>query len=162
MSAVTTKPQPLWFLANLATVKVEGAQTGGSWSMVELAGPRGDMPPLHVHVDEDEAFYVLEGRLTVFVGDEEIVLEPGDCAVAPKGIPHVYRVDSEQARWLGIASPSFGQFVTEVGEPAAQETLPPLPPAVDPARVAEIAAAHGVEVLGPPGTFPAAAAARPG
>ena len=155
MTAVVEKEQPLWFLANLATVKVDGDETGGAWSLVEIVGAQGDMPPLHSHASE-EAFYVLEGRLTLFLPGEEIVVEAGGCVVAPRDVPHVYRVDSEVARWLAIASPSgFERFVMDVAEPAAEPTLPPLPPSVDPARVAELAAGYGIQILGPPGALPA-------
>jgi quercetin dioxygenase-like cupin family protein len=158
MATATATQTPLWFLANLATIKIDGAETGGAWSMVELAGPEGDMPPLHLHSREDEGFYVLEGSLTVFVGGEEIALAPGDCAVAPRGEPHAYRVDSDQARWLAITSPSgFERFVAAVAQPAAAATLPPAPPSIDPAQVAEIAATYGIEILGPPGALPTGA-----
>lgn len=152
------RQQHLWFLANLARVQVAGEETGGAWCMVEMAGPRGDMPPLHVHHRDDEAFYVLEGELTLITaGGDEMALGAGECAVAPRGVPHVYRVESEQARWLVVCSPSgFERFVSEVAEPAGAPTLPPTSLSVDPARVAEIAAAYGIEILAPPGTLPSA------
>lgn len=146
---------PLWFLANLARVTVRGEDTGGAWSLVEFEGPRGDMPPLHVHTREEEAFYVLEGELSLFLGGERLRLSPGECAVAPRGVPHVYRVESERARWLVVCSPAgFEDFVAAVAEPAAEEALPPGPPRVDPERVAAAAAQAGIELLGPPGTLP--------
>jgi hypothetical protein len=43
--AETLTGQSFWFILNLATVKVSGEQTGDAWSMVELVGPHGDMPP---------------------------------------------------------------------------------------------------------------------
>src|SRR5262245_56995350 len=122
--STTTAPDTLtgrafWFINNLATVKVSGAETNDAWSLVEIAGARGDMPPLHVHHRDDEAFYVLEGEMTLFTGSREISLSAGEAAFAPKGIPHVYRVDSEEARWLGIASPAgFERFVAEAARPA--------------------------------------------
>ena len=153
--STTTTTDTFWFIQNLAVVKVSGDETGGAWSIVELTGPKGDMPPLHVHQREEEAFYVLDGEMTLFVGDDEIHLSAGECAVAPRGIPHVYRVDSDQARWLAIASPAgFERFVAEAATPAEALTLPPGPPEVDPAQLAEIAADYGIEILGPPGTLP--------
>ncbi len=144
-----------WFIHNLAIVQVPGSETGGAWSMVELSGPKGDMPPLHVHRREDEAFYVLDGELTLFVGGDELTLTAGQCTVAPRDVPHVYRVESDEARWLAIASPAgFERFVVEAAVPAEARTLPPGPPTVDPAKLAEIAAGYGIEILGPPGTIP--------
>jgi quercetin dioxygenase-like cupin family protein len=154
MSTATTT-DAIWFIQNLAVVQVSGEETGEVWSMVELSGPHGDMPPLHVHRGSDEAFYVLEGEMTLFVGSDEITLSAGQCGVAPRDVPHVYRVDSEEARWLAIASPAgFERFVRDAGVPAEARTLPPGPPAVDPAKLAEIAAGYGIEILGPPGTLP--------
>jgi quercetin dioxygenase-like cupin family protein len=154
--STATATDTFWFIQNLAVVKVWGTETGDAWSMVELTGPRGDMPPLHLHRTADEAFYVLDGELTVFVGDEETRLSPGECAVAPQGIPHVYRVDSEEARWLAISSPAAGfeRFVAEAGVPAEAAALPPGPPAIAPERLAELADRYDIEILGPPGTLP--------
>ena len=55
------------------------------------------MPPLHVHRRDDETFYVLEGELTLFVPGEQIVLGPGQAALAPRDVPHAYRVESDEA-----------------------------------------------------------------
>src|SRR5262249_848580 len=151
-TAVATNAR--WFIQNLAIVHVRGEQTGESWSLVELSGAEGDMPPLHVHRDEDEAFYVLDGELTLFVGDQEMRLTAGGCAGAPRGIANVYRVDSETARWLGIASPTFERFVTAASTPAEALTLPLGPPAKSPEELGALAGEHGIEILGPPGALP--------
>jgi quercetin dioxygenase-like cupin family protein len=154
MSMATTT-EAIWFIDNLARVVVDGAASGGTLAVVEIEGRRGDMPPLHVHRREDETFYVLEGRLSLHLPDGSIELGPGEAAFAPKDFPHVYRVESETARWLGIAAPAgFDAFVREVGEPAPEPLLPPEGRAHDPARLAEIGAAYGIELLGPPGTLP--------
>jgi quercetin dioxygenase-like cupin family protein len=154
MSTATTT-ESIWFIDNLARVVVDGAVSGGTLAVVELEGRRGDMPPLHVHRREDETFYVLEGRLSLHLPDGSIELGPGEAAFAPKDVPHVYRVESETARWLGIAAPSgFDAFVRDAGEPAPEHVLPPQGRVHDPARLAEIAAGYGIELLGPPGTLP--------
>ncbi len=59
------------------------------------------MPPLHIHDREEETFYVVEGQLTLFVAAEEIVLTAGQAVVAPRGVMHVYRVDSEHRPLAG-------------------------------------------------------------
>jgi mannose-6-phosphate isomerase-like protein (cupin superfamily) len=151
----TAASEPIWFIDNLARVLVDGAASDGALAIVELAGREGDMPPLHVHHREDETFVVLEGSLALFLPEgRRIDLGAGEAAVAPRDTPHVYRVESEQARWLAIGTPAgFDAFVREAGEPAGSTTLPP-EREHDPARLSEIAAAYGIEVLGPPGTLP--------
>ncbi|HZO62815.1 MAG TPA: quercetin 2,3-dioxygenase [Gaiellaceae bacterium] len=153
MSVTTTGS--IWFIDNLARVRVGREESNGTLAIVELEGRRGDMPPLHVHRREDEAFYVLEGELSLHTPDGSLTLRRGEAAFAPKDVPHVYRVESETARWLGITTPGgFDDFVREIGEPAPDETLPPEGRRHDPARLAEIAGRHGIELLGPPGTLP--------
>ena len=155
MSVTAVSREARWFGQNLAYVKVAGSETAGAYAVVELSGPRGDMPPLHVHHREEEAFYVLEGSMTLILGDDELRLEPGECAVAPRGIPHVYRVDSPDARWLTITSPAgFDEFVLAASSRAESETLPEGPPAFAPDELGAIAARFGIELLGPPGTLP--------
>ena len=149
------EPETIWFLQNLMLVRVSGEQTGGRYSLVECHAPAGDTVPLHRHTRDDEAFYVLEGELTVWVGDTVRTLEPGESALAPIGVPHVYKVTSDgPARWLVTCSPAgFEQFLAGYGEPAAERRLPdPTAPDVD--RLGRLAAEHGIELLGPPGTLP--------
>ena len=144
--------QLLWFLNNVAQVHVNAS----ALSIVELSGAPGDTPPLHVHIDEDETFYVLEGELTVHVaGAPALVLRAGDAAFAPRGVPHVYVVTSETpARWIGTTTGGqFASFVAELSTPAAAPGLPEAP-GIDPAHVAAVAARHGIELLGPPGMLP--------
>jgi quercetin dioxygenase-like cupin family protein len=146
---------PLWFLHNLATVHINEPTI----SIVELTGAPGDTPPLHVHTDEDETFYVLVGEVTLHVASQDpVVLGAGQAAFAPRGVPHVYIVTSEMpARWLGTSTGhQFASFVEALSTPAAQPTLP-TDVEIDPAHVAEVAARHGIELLGPPGTLPQAA-----
>ena len=75
--------------------------------------------------------------------------------LAPRGVPHAYRVESEQARWLVINNPAgFEQLVRAASEPAPRAELPPPGQPLDPAPLAQTAAEYGIEILGPPGTLP--------
>ena len=154
MSTVV-QTEAIWFIHNLARVRVSGEDSGGALAVVEIEGRRGDMPPLHAHEREDECFYVLEGTMSVHVPGRSIELGPGEAYFAPRGVAHVYRVESEVAKWLAIATPAgFDEFVREAGEPAGEDALPPEGRVHDVGRLAEIAARHGIELLGPPGTMP--------
>jgi mannose-6-phosphate isomerase-like protein (cupin superfamily) len=150
------RAQPLWFIDNLIHVHIDGDASGGMLALAEERGRRGDMPPLHVHHRDDETFYVIDGELSLFVAGEQLSLGPGQAALAPRGLPHCYRVESEGARWLVITTPSgFESFVREVAEPAPGEELPPPGRPRDPAVLARAAAKVGIEILGPPGVLPA-------
>jgi mannose-6-phosphate isomerase-like protein (cupin superfamily) len=151
------RTQPLWFIDNLVHVHIDGDTTGGALAVCELRGGRGDMPPLHVHRRDDETFYVIEGELSLFVAGEQLLLGAGQAALAPRAVPHSYRVESEQARWLVITSPAgLDAFIREVAEPAAAEELPPAGRPQDPAALGQAAAKVGIEILGPPGALPTA------
>lgn len=150
-----------WFFANLVEVKLTRDAGGGQMSIVELSGPPRDMPPLHLHRKDDEVFYVLEGEMSVFVGsDQPVRCTTGSTAFGPKGVPHSYRVESnEPARWLAISTPGdFAQFVLAASRPAESASLPPPPPGPpsedEIAAITTLAAEHGIELLGPPGALP--------
>jgi quercetin dioxygenase-like cupin family protein len=154
-AASSERRQPLWFIDNLVHIHVDGDSSGGALALLDERGRRGDMPPLHVHRRDDETFYVLEGELTLFVAGQQTVLGAGQAALAPRDMPHAYRVESEQAHWLVITTPAgFDAFVREVAEPAPADELPTAGRPFDPAVVAQAAAKVGIEILGAPGALP--------
>jgi mannose-6-phosphate isomerase-like protein (cupin superfamily) len=150
-----------WFLDTLVRVHVRGEETGGRYGVVESLAPSGHQPPPHVHHDDDEGFYVLEGEITLWAGEQETVLGPGEFLNAPRGVPHTFRVTSaEPARMLVTSAPArFDAFVRELGSPAPRDELPVVDGPPDVERLVATAARHGVEILGPPGMLPAQLAA---
>jgi quercetin dioxygenase-like cupin family protein len=154
MSATVTT-EAVWFLDSLAQIHVAGEETEGRSAVVEMLTPRGHMPPLHVHHADDETFVVLEGEITLYVGDAVRQLRPGDVAFAPLDVPHTFRVESETARMLVVAAPAgFDRFVREAGRPATALELPSEVTPPDPERFAQICAEFEIELLGPPGALP--------
>jgi mannose-6-phosphate isomerase-like protein (cupin superfamily) len=156
MSAQTARRSaPLWFIDGLARVHVSGEETDGRYSVLEILVPEGDMPPLHVHHEEDEVFHILDGEATLFLPGQQVRLAAGDTFRAPRGVPHTYRVESASARWIVYCSPArFDGFVQAVSEPAAAEELPPRGRPFDPESFTATAAEYGIELLGPPGALP--------
>jgi quercetin dioxygenase-like cupin family protein len=149
-----TQTEPIWFLDTLAMIRVPADAADGRISVVESLARRGDSPPLHVHEREDEAFYVLEGELRLRVQDTDLRLTAGQSTLAPRGIPHTYRVESDTARWLAITSgDDFEQLVRSVGRPADRPELPEPAGPPTPAQVealAGIAGENHIELVGPP------------
>jgi mannose-6-phosphate isomerase-like protein (cupin superfamily) len=146
-----------WFLDTLMRVHVRGEDTDGRYGAVECLAPAGHQRPPHVHADDDEGFYVVEGEITVYVGEDEKVVGPGEFLNAPRGVPHTFRVSSPgPGRMLVTSAPArFDAFVRELGEPAPRDELPVLDGPPDVERLIATAARHGVEILGPPGMLPA-------
>lgn len=147
--------EALWWIGMLATIKATVEQTGGRYTLMEVLAPEGFASPLHVHYSEDESFWLLEGEMTFYVGDQTIQARPGTFLFGPRDVPHAFRVDSGPARLLFILSPGgFEALVREMGEPAGGLTLPPQPAGppdeAEMQRLAAIAARHGNEILGPP------------
>jgi quercetin dioxygenase-like cupin family protein len=142
-----------WFFGQLVTIKSSSATTGGRVGVTETLAPRGTGSPLHVHHNEDEWFYVIEGELTFWVGGRVIVAPAGAFVFGPRDIPHTFTVSSAQARFLLVVEPAgFEGFIGALGEPARQRVIPP-PPTEPPDMEAlvALAAEYGIEILGPPG-----------
>jgi quercetin dioxygenase-like cupin family protein len=141
---------PLWFLNGLLIVKATGEQTGGAFSLIDNVGPAAGESPYHVHHSEDEAFYVLEGEIIVYVGDEKIKAEPGTWVYGPREVPHGFRIEGDSpARFLLLYTPAgFEQFFVEAGEYAKELTLPPAEPP-DMERLMSVAPKYDIEILGP-------------
>ena len=154
-----TTPQPAavhseqgearWWFAALAVIKATAADTGGAMTIIEVTEPPGAEAPLHVHHREDEAFWILDGSVTLYVGDSVIEASAGDYAFGPRDIPHRYTVGPEGCRMLFICTPGgFENLVREMSVRAESRTLPPpSDEAPDFERVAAIARANGCELL---------------
>jgi len=114
------------------------------------------MPPLHVHHEEDETFYVLRGRLSLHTPAGAVEIGPGEAAVGPRGVPHTYSVESSGgARWIvSTNSVGFASFVQATSVPATGDGYAPPELMVSPEVLTAEAAARGIEVLGPPGLLP--------
>ena len=82
--------EAFWNLGMLQTIKLGRADTNGQFGMLEIVVPAGIGSPWHVHPEEDEWFYVLDGQLTFYVGDARIDLTAGGFAFGPKGVPHTF------------------------------------------------------------------------
>ena len=155
MPVGATSTQQLWFLNTLHTVRVRHDDGEDGISVIESLAPHGDSPPLHVHQNEDETFHVLEGELRVRAGGADVTIAAGETLLAPKGVPHTYRVESrEGARWLLITrGGNFEAFVHALSRPAERPELPTPqgPPTPEQASaLAAVAREHGIELVGPP------------
>src|SRR3954469_7186665 len=111
----------VWFMGSLMTVHADSAATNGSAALIEMVGAPGLEPPFHAYQNEDETFYLIEGSLKVFRGQDELTLKPGESGFLPRGVPHTFKILSPTARWLVYISPGgFEEFFRAVGRPAEE------------------------------------------
>ena len=144
----TARGGQYWFFGMLAEVKASAADTGGMYTLLEITAPAGLQTPLHVHYREDEGFYVLDGSVTIEVGDQTVELGPGEHAFGPRDIPHRFTVGPAGAHMIWVLTPGgFDEFVDDVSAPADTPTVPPAS-VLPPADAAEIVLRHGMELLG--------------
>ncbi len=138
-----------WWFAGLAEIKATAEDTGGLLTIIEVTEPPGAEAPLHVHHREDEGFWILEGDVTLYVGDEKIDASAGDFAWGPRDVPHRYSVGPTGCRMLFICTPGgFEGLVRDMSVPAETRTLPPASDEEpDMEMVAAVAQKYGAELL---------------
>lgn len=143
--------ESVWSLGGRFTVKVGDKDAEGAFALVEALAFQSTEPPLHIHHNEDEAWYVLDGKMTFYVGDQTLEATAGAFVFAPKGIPHTFTVDVEPTHVLVFASPAgFERFALELGEPATSDEPPSGLAVPEPEVLAPVAERFGIEVAGPP------------
>ncbi len=136
-----------------ATTLVRTDATDGRVALVELHAVQGQEPPRHVHANEDEIIYVLEGTLTVCVGEDVHPAAAGTCVLLPRGTEHSYAVESADARLLVVLAPAgLEGFFGEAGA---------LPSGQGVERLIAVAARYGVAITGPAPTARGLAADAP-
>ena len=116
----------LTFGKGTVIVRASAESTGGAFTVIEEVPPLLDTP-LHVHANEDEMFYVLEGEHVVQCGEDEFHLGPGDLVFLPRGVPHSQRrVVPAEGRFLVLASPAgLEGFFRELAAAEQAGTLGP-------------------------------------
>jgi quercetin dioxygenase-like cupin family protein len=120
-----------WFGSNL-TLKASVPEAG----IVEAEIATGDEPPMHVHANEDEWFYLLEGEMLFHVGTETFRGTTGSVVSFPRGIPHTFTVVTPTARFLLVNTPGGFELMFRRAPATPEEAVAAL-------------ADYGAEVVGP-------------
>ena len=113
-----------WLGGASIRIVLPGALCADRLSIVEIQAGAGYAAARHTHQHEDEVFYVLDGALTVWAGDQRRELATGDRAFLPRGTPHRYRVDAGPARIVNVCTPGgLDGFFREVAGGAPLEEV---------------------------------------
>ncbi len=123
--------------------KASGRETDGRFDLFDMEVPFASGPPLHTHAEQEDSFYVVDGVLTVQLGDEVMELLAGDFASAAPGIPHTFTNARPEtpARMVNLMTPGIGfdRYIRQLGGPAA-----------GPEVIEQLNRDFGVTMVGPP------------
>ena len=125
------------------SLKAADAETAGAFTLLEASEPPGFGPPLHIHTNASEAFYVLEGEYHIFVEEHAYLCPAGSFIFITLGLRHGFRVGSLPSRKLNLYTPAamigyFDQLSAAIKAGTA-----------DPDTLDAIAMDNGMQVVGP-------------
>jgi len=141
-----------WGPGELMTFLATGEETNGAYFLAEISVVPGGGTPPHIHRREDESFHVLEGELTIRVGEDTITASAGDFAFLPRDIAHSFQNTGQgNAKALVLVTPAgLEGFFTEVFEPATDRSAVPPPPTGELiARAISASPKYGLELIPP-------------
>jgi quercetin dioxygenase-like cupin family protein len=138
-----------WIDGSTFSVLLDSEATEGQLTVGRFRVGKGEAPPFHMHTREDEVFMLISGSALLWAGDEQMEMTEGGIVYLPRNIPHGYRITSDTADLLMIATPGGieGMF-RHAGRDV--RTLRPEGFELDPVKMAEAADMYGQVVLGPP------------
>jgi quercetin dioxygenase-like cupin family protein len=136
-----------WLDGGTLALLLDGKATDGQLMMGRFDVSRGEAPPYHKHLHEDEVFMLIKGTALVWYDDQEYELAEGGVVFLPKGMPHAYRITSATADLLMINTPAGieGMF-RETGRDKSTPRPDGFTVKPDPA----ISEKYGNVVMGPP------------
>ena len=144
-----------WVLGSLFEQLASHDETAGALGVSLVTQPVGTATPIHVHTEEDEAFYLLDGTMTYSADGQLYRLGAGSFIFLPRGLPHGFRVTgSDPVRFLAVTLPgALMSLYDEVGRAAPRHELPPSDQELlmaDVQRWLEAAPRYGLRIVGPP------------
>ena len=128
----------------LIDIKVSTLDTDGALSVAEITSLQKGGPARHLHHEQDEWFYVVEGEYVIEVGEERYEPGPGDSVLAPRKVAHVWaHVGEGTGRLIAALQPAgeieaFLEELAKLGSTPAREEL------------GRVFSWHGMELMGPP------------
>lgn len=135
--------QPFNFVGATFQVKVSGKDNEGRFVIFDTLRPEKAGPPLHLHLDCDEWFFVRDGEFKVRAGDEILYLKAGDSLLVPRNMPHAFVKTSEGVARLIVMHQPAGTM-EEYFRAAS------LLPDQSPESRRKLAEQHSIRFLGPP------------
>lgn len=146
-----TEGRTIAVVGDLYRFLATGDETDDKYAMFEAIVPPGGGPPPHAHSREEESFYVLEGEITITVGDQKIVATAGTFANMPIGSLHSFKnaTDKTARMIISVAPAGLEKMFFEVGLPVKLGETPPPPTEAEIAKLLAVAPNYGVQIKVP-------------
>ena len=128
---------------NFNDIKVSTKDTDGQFCVYEYVGLEKVGPPLHIHLNQDEFFYITEGSFLFQVGDERKIMKAGDTVFLPRNIAHTWLQLTDKGKLIYLLQPAgkmeaFFSKMFSIKTSLTQE------------EVSKVFAAHELRLVGPP------------
>ena len=147
-----------FYMGSLMSFLAKGEDTDGRFALMEFQSKPGNEPPPHIHDREHEFYYVLEGAMVFYIGDQVIEVKAGEGVFLPQGKAHAFNIRSERLRTLILVVASGQQpvgldrYFLEMGEPANIMSLPTegvTYATADPEHAISVGSRYGIRILSP-------------
>jgi mannose-6-phosphate isomerase-like protein (cupin superfamily) len=114
-----------WYKGMLHSLMAGTADNNGAFDFAISRMRRGTEPPPHIHSREDEFFYVLSGKIRIYVGGEVFSVKAGECIFLPRGKPHAWLITSAEIQKIAVVIPGgFNDALNKLGVPAGRMEVP--------------------------------------
>ncbi len=142
--------EKIWIAGDTAIIRATAADTGGTYTMIEAIASPGNGPPPHIHKNEDESLYVLDGEFEILNGKHLVRAKPGALAFVPRGTVHRFRcIGDRTGRMLLVYTPGgIEGFFREAGMPAVGDGSAPPVDSAEIARTEKAGRRYALEVIG--------------
>jgi quercetin dioxygenase-like cupin family protein len=139
----------IWIAGDTLWLKATAADTGGAYTLLEVLAAPGGGPPPHIHENEDESFYVLDGAFELLMGQRVMALKTGAYAFVPRGTVHRFQCAGDRpGRLLILFTPGgIEGFFREAGRAAHRDGPPPAVDADEIARTEVAGRRYGLRVI---------------
>jgi quercetin dioxygenase-like cupin family protein len=130
--------------SNVLDTKISSKDTNGELTVFEQTGTAAKGgPPLHIHPNQDEMFYILEGEYIYQVSDERFQMSAGDTIFLPRNVPHAFVQLTDKAKVIVTFQPSG-----KMEEFFMKTSLWTSPPSNE--EIVKLFEEHDMKVVGPP------------
>ena len=143
------QPTEFDFVGVRMKLLLSGVDTGNQFALLKNSSAGISQTPVHIHADDDETLYMMEGEMQAVIAGQRHVVQAGETVFLPRGVPHqLMNASGRPTRYLLLCTPpGFEKFVAEAGQVRSTGSPPRPPSPEDVARLRDAAPRYGITLL---------------